>query len=106
MTKEERRDHWRAIIEKQATSGKSIVAYCRETRINQSNFYKWRRILQEQQPFAGDFLELIPNKPTKTASGVHIRLDSKLSIEVERGFDPFTLRAVIETLSCFSRCSD
>lgn len=105
MTKEERRAYWNTIIEKQATSGMSIAAYCRDARIKPSYFYKWRRRLQEQQSCAGGFLELIPDKPIKTASGVHIRLDSKISIEVEKDFDPFTLRAVIETLSDFSRCS-
>jgi len=106
MTREERRAHWRALIEKQATSGMSIAAYCRDARIKPSYFYKWRRRLQEQQPCAGGFLELIPGKLSKAASGVRIHLDTKLSVEVERGFDPFTLRAVIETLSGFSRCSD
>jgi hypothetical protein len=106
MTREERRAHWRAIIENQATSGMSIAAYCRDAQINPSYFYTWRRRLQEQQPCPRGFLELIPGKLTESASGVCIRLDTKLSIEVERGFDSFTLRAVIETLSGFSRCSD
>jgi transposase-like protein len=105
MTKEERQTHWRAIIEKQATSGMSIAAYCRDARINPSYFYTWRRRLTEQQPCVGGFLELIPGKSTGSASGVRIRLDTKLSVEVERGFDPFTLRAVVETLSGFFRCS-
>jgi transposase-like protein len=105
MTRAERRDHWRTIIENQATSGVSIAAYCRDTQINPSYFYTWRRRLRGQQPSAG-FLELIPGRLTEAASGVRIRLDTKLSVEVERGFDPFTLRAVVDTLSDLSRCSD
>jgi hypothetical protein len=105
MTREERRAHWGAIIENQVTSGMSIAAYCRDAKIKPTYFYTWRRRLREQQPCVGGFLELIPDKPSKSASGVRIRLDTKLSIEVERGFDPFTLRAVVETLSGFSRCS-
>jgi hypothetical protein len=105
MTKEERQAHWRTIIGDQATSGMSIAAYCRDAHISPSYFYTCRRRLQEQQPCTGGFLELIPGKLTKSASGVRIRLDTKLSVEVERGFDPFTLRAVVETLSGFSRCS-
>ena len=99
MTRAERRTHWRAIIENQATSGMSIAAYCRDAQIKPSYFYTWRRRLREQQPCAGGFLELIPGKLTGAASGIHIRLGAQLCIEVERGFDPFTLRAVIETLS-------
>ena len=104
MTRAERRDHWRAIIENQATSGMSVAAYCRDARIKPSYFYTWRRRLKEQQPSAGGFLELIPGRLTDSASGVRIRLGAKLSVEVERGFDPFTLRAVVETLSDLSRC--
>jgi len=106
MTRAERRTHWRAIIESQATSGMSIAAYCRDSQIKQSYFYTWRRRLREQQSCAGGFLELIPGRLTEAAtSGIRIRLGGKFAIEVERGFDPFTLRAVVETLSGLPRCS-
>jgi transposase-like protein len=105
MTRAERRTHWRTIIENQAASGMSIAAYCRDAQIKPSYFYAWRRRLKDQQPLTGGFLELIPGRQTEAASGIRIRLDSKLAIEVERGFDPFTLRAVVETLSGLSRCS-
>jgi transposase-like protein len=104
MTRTERRTHWRAIIENQATSGVSIAAYCRNAQIKPSYFYTWRRRLREQPPCAGGFLELIPGRLTKSASGIRIRLDGKLAVAVERSFDPYTLRTVVETLSGISRC--
>ncbi|MDZ4185092.1 MAG: hypothetical protein U1D97_08965 [Desulfuromonadales bacterium] len=105
MTRAERRTHWHTIIEKQATSGMNIAAYCRDARIRSSCFYTWRRRLKEQQSFAGGFLELIPGRlPEASASGIRIHLGAKLHVEVERGFDPFTLRAVVETLGGFSPC--
>lgn len=103
MTRAERRAHWDAIIESQAKSGESVAAYCRDAQIKRSLFYAWQRRLKEQQPGAGGFLELIPGRLPEAASGICIRLGAKLSIEVERGFDPFTLRAVVETLSEASR---
>ena len=105
MTRAERRAHWRAIIENQATSGMSITAYCRDAQIKPSYFYTWRRRLKKQQPCSGGFLELIPGRLTEAASGVRIHLGAKLVIEMERGFDPLTLRAVVETLGNLSRCS-
>jgi transposase-like protein len=106
MTRAERRTHWRTIIEHQTTSGVSIASYCRDAQIKPSYFYSWRRRLREQQPCAGGFLELIAGRMTEAAtSGIRIRLGGKLSIEVERGFDPFTLRAVVETLRGVSQCS-
>ena len=106
MTRAERRTHWRAIIENQATSGMSIAAYCRDAQIKPSYFYTWRRRLRDQQSCVGGFLELIPGRLIEPASsGICIRLDAKLAIEVERDFDPLTLRTVVETLSGLSRCS-
>jgi hypothetical protein len=99
MTRAERRTHWRTIIENQAASGMSIAAYCRDAQIRPSYFYTWRRRLREQQPCTGGFLELIPGRLTGAASGIRIYLGARLAIEVERGFDPFTLRAAVETLS-------
>ena len=102
MTPAERRIHWRGIIENQVTSGVSIAAYCRAAQIKPSLFYAWRRRFKEQQSSGGGFLELIPGKLTNANSGISIHLSGKLSVEVERGFDPFTLRIVVETLAGLS----
>ena len=81
----------------------SIAAFCRDARIRQSDFYTWRRRLREQQPCPGGFLELISGRLTNNvAAGVRICLGVKLAIEVDRGFDPHTLRAVVETLGGLS----
>jgi hypothetical protein len=99
MTRSERRNHWRDLIEQQKTSGRNIADYCRDNRINQSQFYKWRRRLLEQKPSTGGFLELIPRATADSGhSGISIRMDGKLSIDINPGFDPFVLRNVVETL--------
>jgi hypothetical protein len=99
MTIEERRAHWRNIISDQAASGLNIAAYCQETHIHTSLFYTWRRKLRAAQQCSGGFVELKATGSSRSAAGVFIRLNGKLSIEVDRGFDPVTLRAVIEILS-------
>jgi hypothetical protein len=105
MTREERRTHWRATIDNQASSGMSIATYCRESHIKRDLFYAWRRRLKEQQPDTGGFLELIPGGRDELNTGIRIHIGAKLFIEVGRGFDPLTLRAVVETLHDLSRCS-
>jgi transposase-like protein len=105
MTRAERRTHWRTLIENQATSGISIAAFCRGNHISRDLFYAWRRRFREQQPCTGGFLELISGRATEAASGIRIHPGAKLIIEVERGFDPFTLRTVVETLRGFPQCS-
>lgn len=100
MTKAERRTHWQTLIEKQTASGISAAAYCREGQIQPALFYSWRRRLREQPPCSGGFLELIPEEAAP--SGIRVRMGEKLAIEVDRGFDPFTLRAVVKTFGNLS----
>jgi hypothetical protein len=102
MTIEERHAHWRTIISNQTTSGMNIAAYCREGHIHTSLFYTWRRKFRQEGQCSGGFVELKPGRSAFGASGVCLRLDERFMIEVEKGFDPVTLRAVVEALS---RCS-
>ena len=100
MTKQERTVHWQNLVSKQIESGLTGAAFCREHQINRDRFYYWRRRLKNQtsnntQP--GAFLELVPFQKNQSA-GVHIRLGNGLYIEVDRGFDPGTLRATIQTI--------
>ncbi|SEM83084.1 hypothetical protein SAMN04489760_1573 [Syntrophus gentianae] len=104
MIRAERRAHWRTIIEDQAASGLNITKFCREKQINRHPFHAWRRRLQDQQHCTG-FLALIPGRGIELRSGISIIPGNKLIIEVDRGFDPFTLRAVVETLRSHSPCS-
>ena len=98
MTKEERRAHWRTIIEDQTTRGLNIADFCRDRQIRLRQFHAWRRRFRGQPLRAGGFLELLPEGVTGTESGIRIHPGRNLIIEVDRGFDPLTLRSVIETL--------
>jgi len=86
------------LYKEQATSVMSIAAFCRGKQIKPQQFHCWRRRFREQ-PCAGGFLQLIPDRALETGSGIRIHPGKKLIIEVERGFDSFILRAVVETLS-------
>jgi hypothetical protein len=100
MTHEERRAHWSTLIEKQTKSGLSAAAFCREHHINADRFYAWRRRLAPKQipdPHGG-FLQLIPTSKGRE-SGIRVVVDRAIAIELDRGFDPATLRAAVETLS-------
>jgi hypothetical protein len=100
MTRQERSAYWRSLISKQIESGLTAAGFCREHRINPSRFYHWRRRLQDEMSDSthlGAFVELVPYHKNPSA-GVHIRLSNGLCIEVDRGFDPATLRATIHTI--------
>jgi len=100
MTRREQRTFWRRILAKQAESNLSATAFCRRHRLNLRQFCRWRRRLQSEQTeqtIAPGFLELVPYSP-RGHSGIRIRLGPELSIEVDRDFDPSTLRAVVNSL--------
>lgn len=99
MTKEERRTYWKNLVNQQAQSGLNTPAFCRDHNLKVSEFYRWRQRFKNRPPVRSSkgFIELIPSLKD-SGSGIRIRIFHDLSIEVERGFDPGTLRSVIEAL--------
>jgi hypothetical protein len=100
MTNEQRTAHWRAVVEKHTESGLSAADFCREQDLKVSQFYRWHRKFRnngDQVRASNGFLELVPFKK-QDGSGICIRLRDGLCIEVERGFDPLTLRRAVQAL--------
>ena len=99
MTKEERRNHWKRIVDDQAASGLEASVYCREHNIKISQFYRWRGKFQNMnnEGTTTSFIQLIPGE-SKPESGVRIRIFENVFIEIDRDFDPVTLCAAVETL--------
>ena len=93
MTIEERYAHWREVIEEQKSSGLSIADYCRSRNIRSSYFYSWRRRIQKRQMSGSGFLEL-RSSVSGPDTGIRIGFGN-LCIEVQRNFDPITLRSVL-----------
>ena len=101
MTREDRAAGWRKIVEKQAESGMSAAAFCREHHVNVHRFYSWRRRFNHQATTdqTKGFFELVPVSERREQGGILIHLGNNLSIEIHPGFDPSTLRLAMETLS-------
>jgi len=99
MMKRRRAAAWRALVDKQAGSDLSAAAFCRHHHLNLHQFYQWRRRFQSEQPksLSAGFVQLVPCS-TEAKSGIRIRLSPELSIEVDRDFDPSTLRAAVNVL--------
>jgi hypothetical protein len=104
MTRAERVSYWRTLLDKQAESTLSAAAFCRGQKINLHQFYQWRRRFRNQQSegMSTGFVELLPCSKDHH-SGIRLRLGQELSIEVDRGFDPLTLRAVLDAISSGGR---
>jgi hypothetical protein len=99
MTKEERRTYWKQIVDEQTASGLSASVFCQKNDLKGSQFYRWRRKFQNLSPVKSpnEFIQLIPSIKG-CGSGIKIRIFDDLFIEIDRGFDPVTLRAAVETL--------
>jgi hypothetical protein len=105
MTREERSVHWQGLVQDQALSGMSAAAFCKENQLNLQRFYSWRQRFKagSDDKIAGAFLELVPSSRIE-GSGIHIRVDGRLSIDLDRDFDRFTLRNAIDALCGKGSC--
>lgn len=99
MTKGERVSSWQKLVKEQAQSNLSVGDFCRDHQINCQRFYLWRQRFnsQPQTSFRNSFLELVPSSKNKE-SGIRLKVDHGLSIELDCGFDPSTLRQIISLL--------
>lgn len=99
MRKEDQIKYWQKMIEKHAASGLSAAAFCRKQNLSIHQFHWWRRRFRKKdaQGKASGFLKLLPISISQQ-SGIHIRLNEGVFIEVDPGFDPHTLRRVIEAI--------
>lgn len=105
MTKEERVIYWHKLVKEHAQSSLSVTDFCRDHRINRQRFYLWRQRFNSPStaPVTGAFLELVPSSK-KGESGIRLRVDQGVSIELDYGFDPATLRQVISVFRVKGSC--
>jgi len=92
---------WREAMAEADGSGQSVRAFCRQRGLKESLFYAWRRELRLRDTEATDrpgFVELV--RPAEGgAAGVSIRIDDRISIVLQRGFDREALSAALACLS-------
>ena len=108
MTREERLAYWQGIINEYRDSGLSGATFCRKHNINPGRFYHWRQRLADSSCLNENgrgFFELIPCASPNNTATIHVQLPNGLVIEVGRGFDPVTLRSVVETVVSIRPCS-
>jgi transposase-like protein len=99
MTLEERVTYWKRLVKEHRQSHLSVTDFCQDHRINCQRFYIWRKRFQSQSKatITSTFLELVPTSKNGE-SGIHLRMESGISVELDCNFDPATLRQVISIL--------
>jgi hypothetical protein len=92
---------WRGLVSKQAGSGQSVAAFCREHGVPVSQFFAWKKRLRQApvEQFVEVQVGRAPEQPGMAPTGaIEIRLDSGHRLFVEPGFEADHLRAVLAAL--------
>ena len=91
---------WRQALGECQSSGQSVREFCRQRQLKESLFYAWRRELGRRDAGVSEqpgFVELVGLAGVEEGAGVSIRVDERVRVVLERGFDREALRA---TLAC------
>jgi hypothetical protein len=96
---------WRKRLDDWSVSSLSLTNWCEAHGVTFTQYYYWKRILGQESaettdPQNGRWLavDVMEAEPLPNTSGaVKVRV-AGLTLEIEAGFHPATLRAVIEAL--------
>ena len=101
LTKREaNRQHWFDRIETWKQSGLTQKAFCEQQQLRLGSFQRWRGIfMRGERPEASSTVSFLPvNVTAAPASSLALRIDDHLRIEIPAGFDPVTLKQVVQAL--------
>src|SRR5512144_751992 len=96
------RAFWRHHLEQWQHSGLTQIAYCRQQDVSRDRFSYWKKRLlpaQAREAAAGDEPGFLRLQVASVGARVAVVLHERLRVEVQPGFDPATLRAVVQALS-------
>jgi transposase-like protein len=108
LAMQERRAHWRSIVEQAALSSLPIRQFCLEHQVDEQQYYYWRRILAHEQgaesvASPSSRFVLVRPEATPTADSasatLELVLDRGWRLRIPRGVDETTLRCVLTALT-------
>jgi hypothetical protein len=94
------RQRWFDRIETWKQSGLTQKAFCEQQQLGLGSFQRWRGIfMRGEKPEASSAVSFLPvNVTVDKASSLVLLIDDQLRIEIPVGFDPMTLKQVIQAL--------
>jgi hypothetical protein len=94
-----RGDYWRAQIEAQQRSGKTVARFCKDQGLTEQAFYFWRKRLRDQQPIRFALLETgAVRQQAAREDGLELVLATGERLRIGAGVETATLRRVLEAL--------
>ena len=101
LTKREaNRQRWFDRIETWKQSGLTQKAFCEQQQLGLGSFQRWRGIfMRGEKPAASSAVSFLSvNVTVDKASSLALLIDDQLRIEIPAGFDPVTLKQVVQAL--------
>lgn len=97
---EAKREHWRAMCERQAEGGISIARFCREEGIPAWKFHYWKRRFAESAPSSGGpvFRELRIDESAAAEAPIEVAFPGGAVVRLRAGFDEEALRRAAHVL--------
>ena len=94
------RQRWFDRIGAWKQSGLSQKAFCEQQQLRLGSFQRWRgKYMRGERPEASSTVSFLPvNVTAASASSLALRIDDHLRIEIPAGFDPVTLKQVVQAL--------
>jgi len=94
------RQRWLERIQAWKRSGQTQRAFCQQQHLGLASFQRWRRKLRvEKKPEESSTITFLPvSVKNAHASNLTLQINDHLRIEIPSGFDPNTLRQVIDVL--------
>jgi hypothetical protein len=97
---------WRSLVSEQEESGQSVAAFCRSREIPKSQFYFWKRRLQQaaRPPFVEVRVARAEGRDSGSVPGstIEVRLRNGRSLLVGPGFDASQVRALLAVVESAS----
>ena len=93
------RQRWSERIQDWKRSGLTQKAFCERHQLGLASFQRWRRILMtESKPAESSAVTFLPVKLTTSMAPSLALLVDELRIEIPVGFDPVTLKLVVQVI--------
>jgi hypothetical protein len=94
------RQRWFDRIEAWKQNDLTQKAFCEQQQLRLGSFQRWRGIfMRGERPEASSAVSFLPvNVTAAPASSLALRIDDHLRIEIPAGFDPVTLKQVVQAL--------
>jgi hypothetical protein len=99
----EKDQQWKNTIREAERSGMSIIEFCRQRRLNEKQFYWWRRRLTGSLQAKGKIrnaaaqasFTLVSHEHAALDAGIELVLGDERRLRISKGVDEETLRAVL-----------